>query len=625
MMENTEMLIVKLLRNKIEENENIIRDSLSFNNSSIIKYKDALNKFRTDINEIINIDEKILIDVISELEFYDDEEMLSMQEYLLVIKRLLTSNKKRGTTYDMDASQKIFIDRFFDKIDEYDLSIDEKKEETKKKYAFLEEKVNKYEKLLLTIIENKNNEFINDNDLIAGLLSECGLGEDEKREVLLEIIKYNREIYNRLLELPKVEIEIEELSEEAVISLFEEFGYDFNKLREKYRKDILEFGSLSRMREVFEVLKENKFPKFNETKKGIDLTTLLIKSNGETILSVLETANKCGLTSTDLLDVVPALVIQTHTDAQTKTNKIIRKGKTSGTKIGGEITKNSTMFSGHSDDFIKNCEFLENEGLDLKFILRKARIILITDHNRLVNNFKLFKQYGFSFNTNVGEDEVHPAYTCLITNNFAEIADAFIESMPLGYKYIKNNLSKIYLVTSPDDLLFYNIYKSNMDVDVIGREIIPEGPFYGDPSHLKLSGKITRYKGSGFEDIPYKGITEETKYNKTGIVEVSFENKEIFDDALDDCFNNYASEEDVENLDEIGYLDENYRDDNNPYVYNIDGVRISRLKTLRLYSYLKEKGLDVLDNSLIYALTHNSLVSEGEFERIVELNNGRRI
>jgi len=620
MIENTEMLIVKLLRNKIEENENIIRDNLNLNNSSIVKYKDIIERFRNNIDEIVEIDNEVLQDIISELDFYDDEEMLKMEEYFFAIKKLLTSNKTRGTTYVMDVSQKIYIDRFFDKVDEFHLSMDEKVDEIKKKYSFLEEKISNYDKLLNNIIDNKENNFIEDNDLIAGLLNECGLSEDEKREVLLEIVKYNRNIYNKLLEVPEIEIEMESLSEESVIYLFEEIGYDFNKLKEKYRKDILEFGNLSRMREVFEVLKENNFPKFSEIKKGVDLTTLLIKSSGETILSVMETANNCGLANHDLLNVVPALVIQTHTDTQVKSNK--KNKKDVPRDGGGTITRESSMFTGHSDDFIKNCQFLANEGLDVKFILEKARIVLITDHDRLVNNYKLFKQYGFSFDTNVGGDEMHPAFTCLITKNFAEIADSFIEIMPLGYKYIKNNLSKLYTVSSPDDLLFYNIYKSNLDVDVFGRDVVPEGPFYGDESNLRLSGKITRYKGSGFEDVPYRGVTEENKYNKTGTIEVTFDNKELFDDALEDAFNTYVSDDDI---DEIKELDEKYLDKENPYIYNIDGMRVSRLKVLRIYSCLKEKGLEGLDNSLLYALTHNSIISEGKYDKLVELNNGRSI
>lgn len=625
MIENKELLIVKLLRNKIEENQNIIKDIDNPNNSPVVINKELLEKFRNNINTIINMDKQLITDVISELNFYDDIEMNDVENYLFAIKKLLTSNKERGTNYRIYDSQKLYIDKFFDKVDEFYLTLDEKIEESKKKHSYLEEKNNKYIKLLNSITEDRNTDFIDDRELISSLLNECGLTEEEKREVLLEIVKYNRILFEKLSNVSEMSIDIEKLNIDDVVEIFKEFGYDFDKLKPKYKNDILEYGSLDRIREIFEVLKENDFPRFDERRKGVDLTTMLIKSSRKTIESVLNTARACGLNKTDLLKVAPALIIQTNVTKSNDNNVKDKGSKKKRVITSGEINKNTNMFTGHSDDFIKNCEFLSNEGLSVKYILDKCRGILIIDHEKLVNNYRLFEQYGFSFETNIGGDEMHPALSCLLSNNFAEIADAFIEIMPLGYEYIKNNLSKLYTISSADDLIFYNIYKSNMDVDVYGKDIVPEGPFYGDENNLKLSGRITRYKGSGFEDIPYEGITKENKFEKTGTMNLEFENKELFTNSLLDNLNDFVDEDEVLKFEVIRELDDKYRDSDNPYVYDINGVRVSRFKVLRLYSWFVEHGLDVYDNSLLYALTYNSIISEGDFNILMELNNGRRI
>lgn len=620
MKNKNEMMIVTLLNKKIEENQDFL-DKFNDNSSHSLD-KDFVDSLKKNINFITEVSIEKIRDVMDLLEYKDDLERSEIEEYLLMIRKMLVSNKERHTTYRIHDSQMKYVELLFEKIDSYFVSLEENKEKKKIEYEAIKTKNSKYRELLENLLDKNNNDFIIEIDIISELFNDCEIDEIKKRAILVEIINYNKEIFKRKSESDVIEVQLEKIKVEDAVSLFNEFGYDFNLLKEDDRNTILKYGSISRMREVFQTLKDNEFPRFIEKRDGKRMVSMLIRSNRKTIEDVLKYAKEYNLSQGELLSIAAVLISQ-KTSKNTKDGS---KRKNSEPGNGEKVRNNpdeaddldSEIINGRSEDFKKNCDFLDSIGLSPKYVFQKCRGLLVFNHDKLVSNYEVFKAYGFTFEGNMGGEVVHPALSCLLSNNLAEIADMFIEIMPLGHEYIKYNLSRLVSISSPDDLIFYNIYSSLQDIDVYGREIEPEGPFYGNPENLMLSGKITRYAGSKFRDVPYNGITSENKREKTNTIEIKCKNKYTFDEAV--SMNEEPFSVNINDISDprIARLEE-YVDPNNPIRYKFGNVLISKMKVLRILDILKQNNLDSLEDSLIYAITYNSIITQNDYDMIKQL------
>ena len=119
-----------------------------------------------------------------------------------------------------------------------------------------------------------------------------------------------------------------------------------------------------------------------------------------------------------------------------------------------------------------------------------------------------------------------------------------------GYEYILNNLSKMHDHSDPHDIMFYNIYASNMvrsvDGELLGAydedrgRFIAEGPYTGQGGKPRLRGEITR-ETPKYRDKPYRGITEENKQEKTGTIDIINKNQEEFTEAITEIARTKAS------------------------------------------------------------------------------------
>ena len=92
-------------------------------------------------------------------------------------------------------------------------------------------------------------------------------------------------------------------------------------------------------------------------------------------------------------------------------------------------------------------------------------------------------------------------------------------------------MSRILTYSDPKGLLFYNIYASYMETNEYGDDLTPEGPFN---KYFQLRGEITRYAGSGYKNIPYRGVTDENKQEKTMPIDTPIKNKELIDEKVEE-------------------------------------------------------------------------------------------
>ena len=85
------------------------------------------------------------------------------------------------------------------------------------------------------------------------------------------------------------------------------------------------------------------------------------------------------------------------------------------------------------------------------------------NENCMTQMIQTYEKYGLPIDCN--RDKItNQTFSALLSKNLAEIADQFIEIHPLGYRYIKDNISCLKEYSNPEDIVFYNIYESQTPV-----------------------------------------------------------------------------------------------------------------------------------------------------------------
>lgn len=597
MLDNMKKLLEEAIASLKEQQKNIK------NNSSVYKYEEELNLLE-DYNNILEIDLGVIKEVLNELDFTDEEKVV-IYKFISSIKTLLELNKTKHTTFTISDQQIKHLNLFLEKAKSRRKTLEI---ERFQKSEQINKNINSYQELLNKIINPNNKNFINETEieLLNNLFNELNTDISTRKLILIDILKYNKELYIKLMTTEKVEPKLERLDINKVEELFDKYGYEFKKLKPKQQEYILNYASISNMDEVFETLKRLYFPKFNLPKDSSKLATILINCDKKTIEMVVEFSKSRGITPYDLTSLVPVLVEQ-----RTRSQK--KPGTTK------PPTEDTPIIAGKSKDYMDNIEFLENQGFDIIYIYNKCRELLIVNHERLKENFAAFKMYGFKFDQDALGNLTHPALSCLLSSNFIEVVDQFIEICPKGFAYIKENMSRIMTYPDPASIVFYNIYASYMETNEYGDDLVPEGPFN---KYFQLRGEITRYAGSGYKNIPYRGVTEENKQEKTMTITPPIKNKELFDETVQEVKMECNPVKDLTTDDEQLEKLEEYTDKNNPYRYNFNGTLISKLKVKRIYNILKNYGLENYEDSLLYAVLYNTIINKEDYEKVKQIVKG---
>ena len=573
------------------------------NNSSFNIYEEELKLLEEDYNNIVNVELSKIKEILNDLPFTADEQTV-LYKFIETIQILLLLNKNKNTTFNISAQQLNHLNIFLNKVKE----VKQKQEEqTSKEKELIDEKINLCKELYNKITNDNNTAFINELDLLENLFNEFDVNVTLRKEILIDILRYNKALFEKELLKDKVEPKIERLNINEVKELFRKYNYDFDSLKEKQQEFILTYASISNMNEVFETLNVLHFPKFNLPKDSSKLTAILINCDKETIEMVVEFSKSRGITPNDLTAIIPVLVNQKSRNVKKVNNPKNPKEET-------------PLITGKSKDYMDNVEFLEEQGFDVQYIYNKCRELLVVNNERLKENFASFKMYGFKFEQDSYGNLTHPALSCLISNNFIEVVDQFLEICPYGFQYVKDNMSRILVYSDPQGLLFYNIYASYMNENEYGDRMESEGPFN---KYYKLRGEITRYIGSGYENIPYRGVTEENKQEKTMTITPPIQNRQIFEDAVLEVKNDCKVVKELTENDEVLQQLEEYTDEQNKLRYNFNGTLISKLKVKRIYNILKNYNLHEYEDSLLYAVLYNTIINQHDYEKVKQIVKSR--
>lgn len=593
--------LVQLLRENIAKNKVLIHKYYLYQDFSL---DEKIDLERLLFASVFNIS----IIPYSDLEKIVDgfsitlEEKKTMKNQLRTIVTILKLNSINGTNMVLDEGQMEVLNIFLRKLHEY---ISERREFMLKNNIDIEKltEINdKYKALATTLSNPKNTNFISDMDSLITLFDEVSLPEEERQKIIVSLIKYNRNIFNSKNKTGKKKVNSNLLDTNKVKENFKKYGYDFSKLSGDIQDKILEFGKLGKIKEVLCTLSKLGLEKLDEEENGYQLMSLVLASDKETIGNTVKFALKKRILN-NLLVVMPSAFISSEN------NNFNNIGNKKFKIMDSAFINNYKPYIVGCDlEFRNNALLLEKYGLSVKYVLDKCPLLLMISSEKLSNNLELFLEYGFSFN---GKKKrlVNSALMALTADNFSEIVDQFIEIHPFGVKYLRDNLSSIKTVKRADDILFYNIYYSRLfeNDDVAFRRVISNNTEY-----LCICGNINdRFRKS------YYGINDSNKREITNTIIPIFNAKNRYLEVL---------EKDYDRVIDVSIFDNEYiqkinvfSDEVEPLIYNFGGIRISKIKVLRVFNILIKNGILASLDSLLFAITYNTIISAENYERLSKM------
>ena len=250
------------------------------------------------------------------------------------------------------------------------------------------------------------------------------------------------------------------------------------------------------------------------------------------------------------------------------------------------------------ESFKLNLEFFKEKKLNIINLFDNYRELLIMNNDVLKDNYKKVEQYGLEINN----DNVK---YYLYNRNIAKNIDSYIEAVGYekgflgrddhfdGIEYIKKNPYKLNEINK--NTLMKLRYSSENNQKIYGNK---PGILSGEISNPKvdiisLSDEYTNTYFNGNYSMIDKNEYQNLK-------------KEI--DELKDY--------DLTTDEVIQKLDNKYK--NGELRYKFNNVLISRMKTIRLYNFLKNKNLSLKD-ALLIALTYNTVLKNDEYSEIEKI------
>lgn len=567
--------LINLLKDAINDKKKAVKEYNNHLDKNLSNKIEVLENLRKDINEITKIEMSMLNEMVDSFQI-SDKDKDDMKKELDIIKALLTLNQKEKTNYTLLPSQLTTISAFLDNLETYIEEKNIEKQAIDPEYKNIIMITNKYKDLLYKIKDPNTNELIMDVDTILQLFQDTKITEEEKQMILLTLIKYNQEVmHEKENNHQKKRVTIKELT-----AIFSRYGYSFSKLDKKYQDQLKKYGTLKNIEDVLSIMQKLEFPKIDEKEEGLLLVTYLIATNKDALEEVTAFAQERGINLTELKNLVCAF-------------------------IANDYLYNNKHRIGRKDDFRKNISLLVEHGISIPAIINKGKDLLIINNEKLQNNLNWLECYGL-YSSMQEESLLDDFITALKSQNIPEVIDLWLENHQLGLQYIKNNLSILASHMSNQAILFYKLYKSEKENK-------------NDAFRLTVSNgvkKLSLRKEMTHNNIDYQGIHDKesalivTKHQKPIFArEKDYEQvakKSIYNKISDDIF----TREEIISLNRFSDLKETL-------LYDINGLKVSKLKVLRIYDALCKNNLGESLESLLYAICYNKIITKEEYNKLI--------
>lgn len=587
--------LIHLLKKSISEKKAIIHRYYQYKDDGLEEKQELEKLMFASCYNISTVSLETINDIIDSFSISNDEKK-QLKENISTIMTILKLNNISGTTLVLDDSQINVLNKFTNYLHEYVA--------TRRDFATYEnidiEKItflnDKYKSLATLLNNPKNKKFVSDISTLNILFDENNVSSDEKRDILLSIIKYNKSLFNYKKKEDESSItKYGDLDIDKVRVIFKKYDYDFDSFSDNFRNKVLGNGSFVRIREVLDSLSKYKFPKvLNE----YTLMSLLLGSDKETISRCVSLATSNKLKVEQLLR-IPGVLIkrQNGTILSKRYNKFRIVGYDS------DNYKDEVYIVGSFKDFEKNIYSLSKYGLSIKNVFNRCPLVLVIPNEILSDNLETFLEYGFTFKDRSNNlfDKAMPALLC---NNLAEVIDQFIEIHPYGISYLRQNLSCIKTVSSCFDTMFYKIYYS----------IMKKGINEAFITVISNNKSFLCFKNLDSEE--YLNINDNNKVEITNTIIPEFTDRGKYMEII----KNTDLSIDFEIFDNEFIQNINvYSDKEEPLIYNFDGIRISKIKVLRIFNALLKNHVLANMDSFMFSVTYNTIINQNDYNRLADI------
>lgn len=317
---------------------------------------------------------------------------------------------------------------------------------------------------------------------------------------------------------------------------------------------------------MLSILNENKM--LEELKNNQELLINILNNSSSSNLESLLTTVKEYLVVKDEFDYVINILLKTMPILLTNANAL--------------------------DSFRNNIVFFKEKNINIINLFDNYRELLIINNDILKENYNKILGYGIEVNN----DNVK---YLLYNRNVLKNLDYYIEAIGYekgflgrgdnfdGVEYIKKNPYKLNNISR--DTLMKLRYSSENDMKIYGSK---PGILSGEISNPKVDTlKLDSNYVNTFFNSEY-GFIDRSELEK---IKLEIDNLSTFDMTLDGNINK---------------LDNNYKQ--NELKYKIGDIIISRIKTIRIYNFLKSRLS--LHDALLIALTYNSVLKLDEYNNI---------
>ena len=587
--------LIHLLKKSISEKKAIIHRYYQYKDDGLEEKQELEKLMFASCYNISTVSLETINDIIDSFSISNDDKK-QLKEAISTIMTILKLNNISGTTLVLDDSQINVLNKFTNYLHEYVV--------TRRDFATYEnidiEKItflnDKYKSLATLLNNPKNKKFISDIPTLNILFDENNVSSDERRDILLSIIKYNKSLFNYKKKEDESSItKYGDLDIDKVRAIFKKYDYDFDSYSESFRNKVLGNGSFVRIREVLDSLSKYKFPKvLNE----YTLMSLLLGSDKETISKCVSLATSNKLKVEQLLR-IPGVLIKRENG--TILSKRYNKFRIVG--YDSDNYKDEVYIVGSFKDFEKNIYSLSKYGLSIKNVFNRCPLVLVIPNEMLSDNLETFLEYGFTFKDRSNNlfDKAMPALLC---NNLAEVIDQFIEIHPYGISYLRQNLSCIKTVSSCFDTMFYKIYYS----------IMKKGINESFITVISNNKSFLCFKNLDSEE--YLDINDNNKVEITNTIIPEFTDRGKYMEII----KNTDLSIDFEIFDNEFIQNINvYSDKEEPLIYNFDGIRISKIKVLRIFNALLKNHVLANMDSFMFSVTYNTIINQNDYNRLADI------
>lgn len=587
--------LIHLLKKSISEKKAIIHRYYQYKDDGLEEKQELEKLMFASCYNISTVSLETINDIIDSFSISNDDKK-QLKEDISTIMTILKLNNISGTTLVLDDSQINVLNKFTNYLHEYVV--------TRRDFATYEnidiEKItflnDKYKSLATLLNNPKNKKFVSDISTLNILFDENNVSSDEKRDILLSIIKYNKSLFNYKKKEDESSItKYGDLDIDKVRVIFKKYDYDFDSYSDNFRNKVLGNGSFVRIREVLDSLSKYKFPKvLNE----YTLMSLLLGSDKETISRCVSLATSNKLKVEQLLR-IPGVLIKRENG--TILSKRYNKFRIVG--YDSDNYKDEVYIVGSFKDFEKNIYSLSKYGLSIKNVFNRCPLVLVIPNEILSDNLETFLEYGFTFKDRSNNlfDKAMPALLC---NNLAEVIDQFIEIHPYGISYLRQNLSCIKTVSSCFDTMFYKIYYS----------IMKKGINESFITVISNNKSFLCFKNLDSEE--YLNINDNNKVEITNTIIPEFTDRGKYMEII----KNTDLSIDFEIFDNEFIQNINvYSDKEEPLIYNFDGIRISKIKVLRIFNALLKNHVLANMDSFMFSVTYNTIINQNDYNRLADI------